>query len=215
MKVSATSRFLVVVALLAGTAGLLQARRKMEVIPKREPVSSFPARVGNWAGQDQRISDEVLAILGPGDFLSRIYMQPRQPFVGLFLAYFPSQQTGDTIHSPKNCLPGSGWMPVESARIVIAGNNGRFVEANRYIIQKGVDRQLVIYWYQAHGRAVANEYWSRFYLVTDAIRMNRSDGALIRIITPIQEGEAWEIAQQRAVSFAQQVLPSLDNYVPL
>ena len=215
MKVSATGRFLIVAALLAGTAGLLQARRKMELIPKREPVRSFPIQLGSWRGQDQRISDDVLAILGPGDFVSRIYTQAGQPFVGFFLAYFPSQQTGDTIHSPKNCLPGSGWMPVESARIVIAGNNGRFVQANRYIIQKGIDRQLVVYWYQAHGRAVASEYWSRFYLVADAIRLNRTDGALIRIITPIQEGEAWEIAQQRAVSFAQQVLPSLDNYVPL
>jgi EpsI family protein len=215
MKVSATGRFLIVAALLAGTAGLLQARRKMELIPKREPVRSFPVQLGSWRGQDQRISDDVLAILGPGDFASRIYTQAGQPFVGFFLAYFPSQQTGDTIHSPKNCLPGSGWMPVESARIVIAGNNGRFVQANRYIIQKGIDRQLVVYWYQAHGRAVASEYWSRFYLVADAIRMNRTDGALIRIITPIQEGEAWEIAQQRAVSFAQQVLPQLDNYVPL
>jgi EpsI family protein len=215
MKVSASGRFLIVAALLAGTAGLLQARRKMELIPKREPVRSFPIQLGSWKGQDQRISDDVLAILGPGDFVSRIYTQAGQPFAGFFLAYFPSQQTGDTIHSPKNCLPGSGWMPVESARIVIAGNNGRFVQANRYIIQKGIDRQLVVYWYQAHGRAVASEYWSRFYLVADAIRMNRTDGALIRIITPIQEGEAWEIAQQRAVSFAQQVLPSLDNYVPL
>jgi len=215
MKVSATGRFLIVAALLAGTAGLLQARRKMELIPKREPVSSFPIQLGSWRGQDQRISDDVLAILGPGDFVSRIYTQAGQPFVGFFLAYFPSQQAGDTIHSPKNCLPGSGWMPVESAQIVIAGNNGRFVQANRYIIQKGIDRQLVVYWYQAHGRAVASEYWSRFYLVADAIRLNRTDGALIRIITPIQEGEAWEIAQQRAVSFAQQVLPSLDNYVPL
>jgi len=215
MKVSATGRFLIVAALLAGTAGLLQARRKMELIPKREPVRSFPIQLGSWRGQDQRISDDVLAILGPGDFVSRIYTQAGQPFVGFFLAYFPSQQTGDTIHSPKNCLPGSGWMPVESARIVIAGNNGRFVQTNRYIIQKGIDRQLVVYWYQAHGRAVASEYWSRFYLVADALRMNRTDGALIRIITPIQEGEAWEIAQQRAVSFAQQVLPSLDDYVPL
>src|ERR1700747_678475 len=136
MKVSATSRFLIVAALLAGTAGLLQARRKMEVIPKREPVNSFPAQVGSWGGQDQRIGDDVLTILGPGDFLSRIYTQAGQPFIGLFLGYFPSQQTGDPIHSPKNCLPGSGWMPVESARIVLAGNNGRFVQANRYIIQK-------------------------------------------------------------------------------
>lgn len=215
MKMGANGRFVIVAALLAGIAGLLHARRKMELIPKREHVSSFPIQLGNWTGQDQRISDDILAILGPGDFLSRVYVQPGQPFIGFFLAYFPSQQTGDTIHSPKNCLPGSGWTPVESAHIVISGENGRSVEANRYIIQKGSDRQLVVYWYQAHGRAVASEYLARFYLVADAIRMNRTDGALIRIITPIQEGENWQSAQDRAVSFAQRILPSLDNYAPL
>lgn len=209
-----TFRFLIVAILLAGTAGFLQARRRTEIVPKSKPVSSFPISVGNWAGQDLRIDDEVLSVLGPGDFLSRIYTQAGQPYVGFFLGYFPSQQTGDTMHSPKNCLPGSGWTPTESSRIRLPVAGGG-VPANRYVIQKGADRQLVIYWYQAHGRSIASEYWARFYLMADAMRMNRTDGALIRIVTPIEYGESEESAEERAVQFAQQIAPSLSSYVPL
>jgi EpsI family protein len=210
-----TSRFLIVAILLAGTASFLQARRKREVVPKSKPVSAFPISVGNWVGEDMRIDDEVLSVLGPGDFLSRVYTQSRQPYIGFFLGYFPSQQTGDTMHSPKNCLPGSGWTPTESSRIMLPIASGESIPVNRYIIQKGADRQLVIYWYQAHGRAVASEYWARFYLVADAMRMNRTDGALIRIVTPISFGESKDSAEQRAGQFAQQIAPSLSNYVPL
>ena len=215
MKSSGTGRFLLVIGLLAASAGLLSSRRQMDVIPRHLPVSSFPIQMGKWTGQDQEINSEILSVLGPGDFLSRLYRQPGQPPLTLFLAYFPSQQGGDTIHSPKNCLPGAGWMPVESSRMVVPVPGGRSIRANRYIIENGTDRQFVLYWYQAHGRSVASEYWARFYLVTDAIRMNRTDGALIRIITPIEEGENSKSAEQRAVTFVQHIFPSLGEYVPL
>ena len=93
--------------------------------------------------------------------------------------------------------------------------SGGSIPVNRYIIQKGAERQVVIYWYQAHGRAVASEYWARFYLAADAIRLNRTDGALVRIVTPIASGENRESAEERAVQFAQQIAPSLSKYVPL
>ncbi len=207
-------RFLVVAFLLAATAAFLQARQMAEFVPKSDPVSSFPIQVSNWTGQDMPIEPDVLTVLGPGDFLSRIYTQPDQPYIDFFLAYFPSQQSGDTVHSPKNCLPGSGWTPLESSRIRISIADGASIPANRYIISKGLNRQLVIYWYQAHGRTVASEYWAKFYLVADAIRSNRTDGSLVRIVTPIEEDEAADSAEQRAVSFAQQIAPMLDKYVP-
>ena len=208
-------RFFVIALLLAGTAVFLQARRKREMIPRSETVKSFPIQVGDWSGQDQKIDDEALIVLGPGDFLSRIYSQVGQPYIGFFLGYFPSQQTGDTMHSPKNCLPGAGWTPMESSQIMLPVPSGGSIPVNRYIIQKGADRALVIYWYQAHGRAVASEYWARFYLVADAMRMNRTDGALIRIVTPIAYGESPELAEERAAQFAQRIAPSLSKYVPL
>ncbi len=215
MKQEYTSRFLITAFLLAGTAGFLQALHRTELIPTSEPVNSFPIQIGSWIGQDQHIDDEVVAVLGPGHFLSRIYRRTSQPYVGFFLGYFPSQQTGDSIHSPKNCLPGSGWTPTESSRIMLPVASGGSIPVNRYIIQKGTDRQLLIYWYQAHGRAVASEYWARFYLVADAIRMNRTDGALIRIVTPIAFGENPESAEERAAQFAHRITLYLDKYVPL
>ena len=208
-------RFLIVACLLVAVTALLHARRSREDVPRGEPLAAFPGQLGNWTAQDLPISSDVLAVLGAGDFLSRIYTTAGQPYIDFFVAYFPSQRSGDTIHSPKNCLPGSGWTPMESSRIAITGADGMKIPANRYIIQKGSDRQLVIYWYQAHGRAVASEYLAKFYLVADAIRMNRSDGSLVRIVTAIDDGEDVAEAEKRAVGFAQQISPMLNHYIPL
>jgi len=134
--------------------------------------------------------------------------------VDLFLAYFPSQRAGDTIHSPKNCLPGAGWSPVEARRISIALPGRAPFPANRYVIAKGSERQLVLYWYWAHERAVASEYLAKFYLVADSIRMNRSDGSLVRVTTPLNAGETADAAQARLLAFAANVVPLINPYVP-
>ena len=110
-------------------------------------------------------------------------VNPANRYIDLFLAYFPSQRTGNTMHSPQNCLPGAGWSMSGHRHIQIAGPSGPLI-VNLYIISKGTDRQVVLYWYQAHGRVVASEYWAKVYLVTDAISMNRTDGSLVRVITP-------------------------------
>ena len=213
--VSSWRRFVPALALLAGTALLLEARNRAEILPPRMEIASFPKRIGNWVGTDQPIPADVLAVLGPGEFLQRNYQRsPNEPPIGFFLAYFPSQRSGDTIHSPKNCLPGAGWTPIESARMQIVAPGGGSIATNRYVIAKGMDRQLVLYWYQAHGRVVANEYWAKFYLVVDAIRLNRSDGALVRVVTPLGIGESKASAQQRAVEFARTILPALGRYIP-
>jgi len=216
MKPSANLwRFLVVACLLAGAAALLHARQAAEIVPQGLPVSAFPDQIGEWNSQDLTLSPDIVSVLGPGQFLSRVYNAPGQPYIDFFVAYFPSQRTGDTIHSPKNCIPGSGWTPLGSSRITIARPDGTTIPANRYLIEKGADRQLVIYWYQAHGRSVASEYLAKFYLIADAIRMNRSDGSLVRVVTPISSGEDEAAAEKRAVRFAQQIMPMLDQYVPL
>jgi EpsI family protein len=137
-----------------------------------------------------------------------------EPYVDLFIAYFPTQRAGDTIHSPKNCLPGAGWSPIQNGRVQLSLPGIRPFNANRYIIAKGSDRQMVLYWYLAHDRAVASEYWAKIYLVTDAMRMNRSDGSLIRITTPLLPGEDPNLAQNRLVSFASLVVPGIDKYIP-
>jgi len=209
-------RFAVTAVLLAITAIFLQARGRNEILPSREPLASLPHQLGEWTGTDVPMQQDVRDILGPGDFLQRFYenTSASQPYVDLFLAYFPSQRAGDTIHSPKHCLPGAGWLPTESGRISISLPGRVPFEANRYVIAKGDDRQLVLYWYWAHDRALASEYWAKFYLVTYSIRLNRSDGSLVRVITPWLPGEAAEVAQQRLLSFAGNVVPRLDRYIP-
>jgi EpsI family protein len=209
-------RFAITAALLAITAIFLQARGRTEILPDREPLASLPYQLGDWAGTNVPMQPDVLEILGPGDFLQRFYENTRvsQPYVDLFLAYFPTQRTGDTIHSPKHCLPGAGWLPTESSSISISLPGRAPFEANRYVIAKGDERELVLYWYWAHDRALASEYWAKFYLVTDSIRLNRSDGSLVRVITPLLPDESVEAAQQRLLSFAGEVAPRLDRYIP-
>ena len=202
--------------MLIATGIFLHGRARHEVLPPRLPVTSFPRQLGNWIGSDIPIPQETLDVLGPGEFLLRLYrnQSTRNPDVDVFLAYFPSQRAGDTVHSPKNCLPGAGWSPVDSSRITLSLPGHAPFPANRYIIAKGTERRLVIYWYWAHDRGVASEYWAKFYLVGDSIRMHRSDGALVRVTTPLGPQENPDTAQQRLLSFAGHVTPILNSYVP-
>ena len=215
MRISFTLRFVVAALLIAGAGILLQARARSEVFPPRLPLKQFPQQFNGWTGTDVPIDQDVLNILGPGDFLLRIYQNPQKAqYVDLFIAYFRSQRAGDTIHSPQHCLPGSGWAPVENKRIMLNLPGHPPFPANRYLIAKGDSRQLVLYWFWAHDRGVASEYWAKFYLVADSIKMNRSDGSLVRITTPMYPGETADAAQQRILPFAGEVSPLLDSYIP-
>ena len=209
-------RFALAVSLIAGAAVFLQARGHREVFPARSRLESFPVQLGPWTGTDDVIEKEVLDVLGPGDFLLRDYSTSAdtQPAINLYIAYFPSQRAGDTIHSPKNCLPGAGWMPVESTRVTLDLPGHSPFPVTRYVIAKGETRELVLYWYWAHDRGVASEYWAKFYLVADSMRLNRSDGALVRISAIMYRGETAEAAEQRVLPFAAIVVPKLGTYIP-
>jgi EpsI family protein len=157
-----------------------------------------------------------LEVLGPGDFLLRVYQDQaaQQAPIDLFIAYFPSQRAGDTIHSPQHCLPGAGWTPIENTPMQLTMPGHAPFPVNRYIIAKGDARQVVLYWYWAHDRGVASEYWAKFYLVADSIRMNRTDGALVRISTPMYRGETVDDAMQRIMPFSNSMTPLLESYIP-
>jgi EpsI family protein len=209
-------RFVIAVALMAAAALVLQAHSRTEFFPSRQPLHSLPLTLGPWTGQAFSLDQHTLDILGKGEFLLRDYenaSQP-QPPIGLFIAYFPSQKTGDTIHSPNHCLPGAGWVPTLRQVVQISRPDGSSFPANRYVVSKEGNRQLVLYWFQAHGRAVASEYWAKYYLVADSIRMNRSDGALVRLMSPMYPGETPDAAQARVMQVGSQLLPLLDNYIP-
>jgi EpsI family protein len=208
-------RFWTVVVLLLGTAVLLFARGNKDLIPVSEPLSRFPITIAGRTGKEVPITQDTLDVLGAGDFLSRLYVEPgRSEPIGLFVGYFPTQRTGVTIHSPKNCLPGAGWVFDSSTYTDLTDTVGKAHRVGEYIISNGNDRQFVIYWYQAHGRSVANEYLAKIYMVTDAMRLNRTDGALVRVITPIGYGEDTGEAKDRAERFTAQIAPVLPRFIP-
>ena len=164
------------------------------------------------------MDEDVLRVLGADDYLSRVYYQSETTAVGFFMGYYKSQRQGDTIHSPLNCLPGAGWQAVSEGRLTIrdVAPGAGDITVNRYVIQKGLERQLVLYWYQSHGRVVASEYWSRAFLINDAIRLNRTDGGLVRVIAPIrvdaEDGGA--SAERLAEQFVRTIFPVLPAYLP-
>ena len=202
------------------TALVLQAHSRSENFPPRTSLSSLPSKIDSWTGTDSVLDQQTLDILGPGEFLVRDYedgSQPQsqfQPWINLYIAYFPTQKTGDTIHSPNHCLPGAGWVPTSREVVQITGPDGSSFPANRYVVSKGQDRELVLYWFQAHGREVASEYWAKYYLVSDSVRMNRSDGGLVRLMTPMLNGESRDAAQARLMKLGSHFLPLLDSYIP-
>lgn len=209
-----TIRFVLAAVLIACTALFLQAHNRQEVLPGRLPLQSFPTQIASLTGVDISIDKDQLEVLGKGEFLHRVYDDRQQPFIDLFIAFYPSQRTGETPHSPQNCLPGSGWAPVENTRISLQMPGHAPFPVNRYVIAKGDSRELVLYWFWAHNRGVASEYWNKFYLVSDSIKMNRSDGSLIRITSPVLAGETIQAAQQRITPFVSSVLPLLNEYIP-
>jgi EpsI family protein len=217
MKI-ASVRFVLVAVLIAATTLVLRARPSNEVFPPRLPLSSVPKDLGEWTSRDLVIDQGTLDILGAGEFLNRNYSKPADPqnWIDLLIAYFPSQQAGDTIHSPNHCLLGAGWAPIKREVVELKRSDGTSFPANRAVwaTSKAGGRSLVIYWFQAHDRAVASEYLSKYYLITDSIRMNRSDGALVRLITPMYRQETPEAAQARIMGLGSQIIPTLDQVIP-
>lgn len=208
-------KFGLAVMLLASTGWFLHSR-KGEVIPSHTSLKTFPLQLGDWVGTNLEIPKDISEVLGPGDFLFRNYsnISVSNSPVNLFIAYFPSQRIGDSIHSPKNCLPGAGWSPLASSKITISVPGEPPLDVNRYLVAKGTQKALVLYWYWAHGRAIASEYRAKYYLVGDSIRLNRSDGSLIRVVRELKEHENIAVAQQQTISLIGQMLPHLEPYIP-
>jgi EpsI family protein len=181
----------------------------------RAELSSLPRDIAGWtAPTDTALDDEVLEVLGVDDYVNRLYMRSGQPPVSLYIGYYGSQRQGDTIHSPQNCLPGAGWQAIEAATTTLDVGQPP-VTVNRYIIEKGIHRQVVLYWYQGRGRVVANEYANKFWLMVDAARLHRTNGALVRVISPVSAGSGgMQGADAASAQFAHDLYPLLSNYLP-
>jgi EpsI family protein len=175
------------------------------------PLREFTSDIGSSHSEERPFEKQVVRAIGADDYINRIYVGSSLP-IELYVGYYKDQRTGDRIHSPKNCLPGSGWEPVHSNRIQIGVVNGIPVVVNGVVVAQGEKRDMVLYWYQSHGRIIASEYWAKFWLVTDALNNKSADGAIVRIWTTAADGEA--SSEARAVEFARQVYPQVAKFLP-
>lgn len=211
-----------VTILLVIQAALLYSAVRPEFIPPSRPLSTMPSLLGTWKlAQTGVIEQEVLDVLKADDILNGIYCNTLTPecfqnasgAASLFVAAFRSQRTGKAPHSPKNCLPGSGWVPLSSGNLTIDVGRANPISVNRYVVAYGSSRQLVLYWYQSRERAVASEYKAKFWVMADAIRYNRTDTALVRVIVPIGNRDEAQ-AQAIASDFVKSFYSTLLEYLP-
>ena len=205
------ARALMIAAMLLLTAVAERSLSGAEASVARESLESLPYVLDGWAGHRAApLSRDALTLLGVDEHVYRTYVRDGIP-ANVYAGYYDSQRRGDTIHSPQNCLPGSGWQPVASGEREIRTAAGA-VRVNEYVIQKGLQQQVVLYWYQGRGRVVANEYANKAWLMWDAARLRRTGGGLVRVIVPVTTTK--EAALQDASAFAAVLLPRLERLMP-
>lgn len=205
------TRAVVAAVLIVATGVLSRGAAGPEQPAPRTPLASTPLEIGGWRGAEAPLDDEVMAQLGVDDHISRTYTAAAGAPIALYVGYYASQRQGDTIHSPRHCLPGAGWQPVFADTATIEGG-GRSFPVNRFVIQKGDSRQAVFYWYQGRGRIVANEFAAKGWLMLDAAWRRRSDGGLVRLITPVETTP--ESAFATLSAFTAALLPELAPHLP-
>ncbi len=208
------ARFYSVVGLLALAATLSVAIRYGESVPLKKDLGLFPLNVGNWRGAEgPKLSEEVEQVLKATAYLSRLYARDHER-ASLFVGYYGEQRAGESMHSPKNCLPGGGWEVMDSRRVPLEiPSLNKTIEVNHYWLQNDQAKQFVLYWYDTHGRAFANEYQGKLILVWESLRTGKSDGALIRVVVPYA-GSSSARAEATAADLARQVYPLLREYLP-
>jgi EpsI family protein len=201
--------------LLLAQAALLYSSIRPEAVPPALPLSEFPRQIGAWTlHKEGTVEPEVQEVLRADDLLTRNYVNVAERMqADLFIAAFRSQRDGKAPHSPKNCLPGNGWTQVDSRQIPIDVGMAQPIVVNRYEVQRGEARSLVLYWYQSRNRVVANEFTAKFWVVTDAIRLNRTDTALVRVVVPIINRDP-AAAERTAVDFAKAFYPTIREFLP-
>lgn len=195
-----------------GVVGVLTATLATSAFTERrhpqtlaQPLSSIPAKLAGWTfTQDTPLPPSTLKRLVLTDYASRVYSQNGQS-LDLFIAYYAEQRSGESMHSPKHCLPGNGWEIWQYGSVDVP-LKGRSVTVNKYSIHKGAERQVVLYWYQSGSRIIASEYVGKFLLMRDAVFDGRTDGALVRVILPDRSG-----AVEQAVAFASELIPEVQR----
>jgi len=182
--------------------------QRTEVYPEHQSFVNFPMQLDGWNGKHDKLDEAFVDKLGMTDYLLANYVNEQQSLVNFYVAYYQSQRKGVSPHSPRVCIPGGGWEIAEFERIEAAGQ-----PVNRVVIKKGNTRQLVYYWFQGHGRIVANEYINKWYLFVDAMVKNRTDGALVRLVTNVLPHEDIKKADVKLLEFMAKSKPQLNKFI--
>jgi EpsI family protein len=209
------ARILTALLLIEGIVFYSVALRA-ENLPPVSPLAAFPASVAGWdMYKDVKIEQETLDILKADDTLNRIYInQQRNAEAFLFVAFFKTQRYGQTPHSPKNCLPGNGFEPIESGPLTISvPNRPDPIVVNRYLTTRGDEKSVTLYWYQSHGRIIAGEFSAKFWLIADSIRFHRSDTSLVKVVVPVRNNDA-ATATRVATEFVQAIFAPISLQLP-
>jgi exosortase D (VPLPA-CTERM-specific) len=205
---------LAVLALVAVGAPRFAFRE--EATPPRRSLLEFPLRVGDWTGLSYPLEREYVDVLRFDDYIMADYTAPGGGPVNFYVAYYRTQRKGRSAHSPKTCIPGGGWEIASFGDVEVAPPSAAEpgLTVNRAFIQKGDDRQLVLYWFKQRNRVLTDEYAVKAYLLWDALTQRRTDGALIRLSAPVRAGESEVGVERRLAAFAALVHPLLKTYVP-
>jgi exosortase D (VPLPA-CTERM-specific) len=207
--------FIVNLGLIAVAFIAVQAiDQREEIIPERKSFVTFPVEIDEWQGKQERLLPSISEKLAVTDYVLNNYSNSSSLPVNLYVAYYESQRKGISPHSPRVCIPGGGWSISGLERVKVDLEGGDKIPVNRVIIQNGQYKQLVYYWFKQRGRDIANEYWMKWYLLTDSLSMQRTDGSLMRLTTPIGPKETASTADKRLQGFLSLVNPLLSDYIP-
>nr|WP_249200338.1 VPLPA-CTERM-specific exosortase XrtD [Thetidibacter halocola] len=206
------------VASLAVTAAFLFTPAPQRVLPERDAFALFPRNVGDWSSFAIPLEPEVAQVLKASDYVNSVYSRPADPdsHVGFFSAYYDKQTEGSGIHSPEVCLPVGGWeiFSIETVEVTFPDTVYGTFSLNRAIIENGLSRQLVYYWFEQRGKRMTNDYLAKADVVWDSLTIGRTDGALVRFVTPINRGETAADADARLRDFMAELLPRLPRFIP-
>lgn len=208
-------RSLFVSLLMMLTFAYLSFKSYGENVPPKKPFSTFPKQISQWSGKEGFFDQKIYKILGVDDSTLISYRSPDGKEIQLYVGFYQSQREGDLIHSPKNCMPGSGWNIIHSTieDLGLPEDQTKKIKVIKLILEKGNYKQVVLYWFQSRGRFISSEYWQKIYLVWDSIFKNRTDGSFVRLIAPVGEkGLAYTNAYLK--SFAVELIPLLKEYIP-
>jgi exosortase D (VPLPA-CTERM-specific) len=202
-----------IATLALAAAAILYLPNRQEIIPDHTPLASVPRELGQWHGQLSPVNSIDATVLKADDTLLADYADGSEPPINLFIAYYASQRQGSSPHSPRVCMPGGGWeiTNLRTEKLQIDGKSMPVISA---LIEKDGARQFVIYWYLERGHAMADEFYKKFRLLADSIIKNRSDGALVRLVTPMPAGETLQAAHERLVNFITVLNPQLSKFMP-